>query len=467
MKLRSVVLGGAAGAALAIAEPLRAAEPDPHAGHVILQATPAAAAPAGADPHAGHVMPGATAPAADPHAGHVMPGVPAAHDHGQMLGALGPYSMMRDASGTSWQPESTPMHAVHGTYYGWSMMAHGYATLQYDHQGGPRGGNKIFGQSMAMLMGQHQAGPGHLTLRGMVSLDPIMGNEGYPLLLQTGETADGHTPLIDRQHPHDFVMELAAVYTVPIGPNASLFGYVGYPGELALGPPAFMHRASGIDIPEAPISHHWLDSTHITFGVLTGGVVVGNWKLEGSLFTGREPDQHRWGFDRPRLDSQSVRLSWNPTPNWALQVSYGAIEEPEILEPGIDQRRVTASASYNRPLMGGNWQLTFAWGQNRLDPGPTLSAFLVESAFTTGPHTFFGRAEHTEKNELFDHHDPLHGQIFDVGKLSFGYLHDIFVAEHVSLGLGAMGSLYALPDSLEPFYGSPTSFMLFARLRLE
>src|SRR5687768_2320289 len=135
----------------------------------------------------------------------------------------------------------------------------------------------------------------------MVSLEPAtIGKRGYPLIGQTGETADGKTHLIDRQHPHDLFMELAATYSRNISDTASVFLYVGLPGEPALGPPAFMHRTSGVDNPEAPITHHWLDSTHITFGVVTAGVVVNNWKLEASAFRGREPDQHRFDIEPPK-----------------------------------------------------------------------------------------------------------------------------------------------------------------------
>ncbi len=199
-----------------------------------------------------------------------------------------------------------------------------------------------------MGMAHRPLGGGSLTLRGMFSLDPTMGKDGYPLLFQTGETADGVTPLIDRQHPHDFLMELAAVYSHSLSEAASVFLYAGYPGEPALGPPTFMHRFSGIDNPEAPLGHHWLDATHITFGVLTGGVVWNTFKIEGSVFNGREPDEHRWNFDPLRLNSTSLRLTWNPTANWSMQASWGSLNSPEALEPDIDQQRITASVSYNR-----------------------------------------------------------------------------------------------------------------------
>lgn len=384
-----------------------------------------------------------------------------------MAGELGAYSMMRDASGTSWQPESTPMQGFDWSRGGWSGMVHGYADLVYDHQDGARGGTKTFSESMLMVMAQHSLGRGTLTLRSMLSLDPTMGPSGYPLLLQTGETADGVTPLIDRQHPHDLFMELAAAYSQPIGAGTSAFIYVGYPGEPALGPTTFMHRFSGMDDPAAPITHHWLDSTHITFGVVTAGVVHGPLKLEGSVFNGREPDQHRWDFDRPRLDSYSGRLSYNPTPDWALQVSYGFIKSPEQLTPNVDQRRVTASATYNRPLAHGNWQTSFAWGRNFDHPGATLDAFLLESALNLGRHTIFGRAENVQKDELFEAPSPLTGRVFRVSELTAGYVYDLPVAKHLALGLGIQGTLNFVPSATRFAYGDhPAGYMPFLRLKV-
>ena len=384
-----------------------------------------------------------------------------------MAGALGSYSMMRDASGTAWQPDSSPMEGLHGTLGDWTTMLHGEAFAIYDSQGGKRGGDNSFSASMLMGMAQRSLDTGTLTLRTMLSLDPAMGKSGYPLLLQTGETADGKTPLVDRQHPHDLFMELAGIYSLPVTDNSSAFVYLGYPGEPALGPATFMHRFSGMSDPEAPISHHWLDSTHITFGVATLGYTYNNWKIEGSVFNGREPDQHRWNFDDLKMNSASARLSWNPDADWSLQVSYGFIQSPEQLEPNTNQHRLTASASYNRKFDNGNWQTTLAFGQNRMQPGDALNAALLESTVTWQQHTVFARAENADKDELFLAPNPLAGQSLNVAKLSVGYIYDIPVAEHLSLGLGGLGSVYSLPDRIKPSYGSsPTSVMLFARLRV-
>jgi len=384
-----------------------------------------------------------------------------------MAGQLGGYAMMRDASGTAWQPDSAPMEGFTWKSGDWTEMVHGYADLVYDHQGGPRGDAKTFSESMIMVMAQHAAGPGTLTFRSMLSLDPAMGADGYPLLLQTGETANGVTPLVDRQHPHDLFMELAGVYSLPVGSASSAFLYVGYPGEPALGPVTFMHRFSGMDDPAAPITHHWLDSTHITFGVVTAGFVHGPLKIEGSVFNGREPDQHRWDFDALRLDSYSGRVSLNPTPDWALQVSYGYIHSPEQLTPDVSQRRITASATYNRKLPRGNWQTTLAWGRNYNEPGNVLDGILLESAVNVGRHTIFARVENVQKDELFLPPSPFAGQVFWVSEATLGYVYDIPVAKHLAVGLGVQGTLNLVPSTIKVAYGDdPAGFMPFVRLKI-
>lgn len=388
-----------------------------------------------------------------------------------MTGALGAEPMTQDGSGTSWQPASSPHQGLHLMRGAWSLLLHGDGTLVYDDQGGPRGQSKTFFESMLMGMASRPLGGGDLTLHGMVSLDPLMGKSGYPLLLQTGETANGRTPLIDRQHPHDLIDELSVTYSHPIAETSagavSGFVYAGYPGEPALGPVTYMHRFSGMADPEAPIDHHWLDSTHVTFGVVTAGATLGQTlKLEASVFRGREPDQHRYDFDRPSLDSGSVRLTWNPTRDLSLQVSQGWLHSPEQLEPDVNQRRTTASATYNLAYRDGNWQTTLAWGEDTNRPGKKLDAVLLETAASFGPHTVFARAERADKDELFDS-GPLVGCAFEVGKLSVGYAYSIPVSAHFMIDVGGLISVYDLPSALEPAYGSnPRSIMLFTRVKL-
>jgi hypothetical protein len=229
-----------------------------------------------------------------------------------------------------------------------------------------------------------------------------------------------------------------------------------------------MHRFSGMAFPMAPITHHWLDSSHITFGVLTGGVVVGPAKLEASAFRGREPDENRYGIESPKLDSHSFRVSLNPTASWALQASYGRLHSPEQLEPGVDVDRVTASAIHATDWTGGHWETTLAWGENRSRPGPRLDAVALESAVQLREkHTLFARAERVEKNELFPEGDPRDGRAFNVGEMSAGYRYDFWRSGHVALGVGALGSISIVPRSIQDAYGdNPTSGMLFAHAEL-
>jgi hypothetical protein len=387
-----------------------------------------------------------------------------------MKAFLGPYGMNREGSGTSWLPDTTPHEGVHGKFGEWTTMWHALINGVYDHQGGPRGGEKFFASGMIMGMAQRPIGEGTFGLRAMLSPDPFMGASGYPLLLATGETADGRTPLIDRQHPHDLFMELAASYSYNLSSNSSVFLYAGLPGEPALGPSAFMHRTSGMDIPEAPITHHWLDSTHITFGVLTAGVVMDKWKLEASAFRGREPDQHRFDIEAPRLDSFAARLTFNPTRELSMQVSAGRLHSPEQLEPGINEDRLTASATYTLPLGDGNlWSSTLAWGRKMQRPGDTLDGFLLESALLfQKTYTVFARAERVEENELFHDVPGFDHRVFTVNKLSVGAIYDFPVHEQMKFGLGGLVSIYGLPNEIKTFYGhDPISYMLFARIKVQ
>lgn len=407
-----------------------------------------------------------------------MPGAHAQHDMGAMqqhssmaMPMPGLYSqapMTREASGTSWQPDATPMMGIETMGETWSTMLHGFVNAVYDDQGGPRGDTKTFTESMLMAMARRSLGAGTLGLRGMVSLDPTIGRSGYPLLFGTGETANGRTPLIDRQHPHDLFMELAASYSLPVSDNSSVFTYVGLPGEPALGPPAFMHRFSGADIPEAPLTHHWLDSTHITFGVVTLGYIWQDIKIEGSAFNGREPDQSRYNIETRRFDSASARLSWNPSPHWALQISHGRLDSPEQLEPDVSVKRTTASASYQTTVADNPWQTTLAWGRNRKSPGETTDGWLLESELQIQRrYTLFARAERVENDELFLEGEPLHGQTFAVKKLSVGAIYDFFNAHHVAFGVGALISRYDKPSALDDGYGEqPKSSMIFLRAKL-
>jgi hypothetical protein len=438
--------------------------------------------------YAGALLAALPATAQDAHAGHApptqsepMPGMEHSKmDQGDMAGmnmtgehamtgALGPYAMTREASGTAWQPDASTHEGAHIMRGPWTIMAHATLTGIYDWQEGPRGDEKSFVAGMVMGMAQRPVGDlGTLQLRAMLSPDPFMGKRGYPLLLASGETADGITPLVDRQHPHDLFMELSASYSHKLSDKDSVFVYAGLPGEPAFGPPAFMHRLSIMDSPEAPISHHWLDSTHITFGVVTAGYVHDNWKVEASRFRGREPDEHRYDIEAPKLDSTAVRLSWNPTSNWSLQASWADVKSPEQLEPQVNQTKWSASAIYTVPFgNGGWWSTTAAWGR-RSSGHEDLDAWVLESALKPNADwTIFGRAERVDNNELLSTGDH-HGPTFTVSKASLGAIRDWRLSDHATFGLGGLYAVNFVPGGLEAAYGGdPNGAMAFVRLKLQ
>lgn len=384
------------------------------------------------------------------------------------LGALGPYESFRESSGTAWQPDWSTHGGLQAESGHWSLMGHATLNFAYDWQQGRRGDEKAFVSGMVMGIARRDFEGGNvLQLRAMLSPDPLMGKSGYPLHLASGETADGLTPLVDRQHPHDLFVELSGSYGVRLSDSSSLYVYAGLPGAPAFGPPAFMHRMSAMDSPEAPISHHWLDSTHISFGVVTAGFVTGAVKLEASRFNGREPDQHRFDIETGPLDSTAIRVSWNPSKSLSLQASWAHLVGPEQLEPGEPQRRWSASAILTRPVgRTGWWSATLAWGR-RTSGHRSLDAWVLENAVNFNDWTLFGRAERTENDELSSaagHHGP----VFDVGKFSFGAIRDFRIAPQVKLGLGALYAVNFVPRQLEALYGQdPGGAMAFVRLKIE
>jgi hypothetical protein len=376
--------------------------------------------------------------------------------------AMGP----RETSGTAWQP-ALPMEGRHHKRGAWTGMIHGFSTLAYGRQGGPRGDDKIFPVGMLMGEAERRAGPGRLALRAMLAPDPLGGPYGYPLLFQTGETGDGRTGLVDRQHPHDLFMELSARYTLPVGEDGSVFAYAGLPGEPAVGPPAFMMRLSSMENPAAPMSHHWLDSTHVAWGVATLGGHSGPFKLDVSGFRGRESDRHRWDIEKPALDSYAARLSWAPTKDLVAQYSRASLHQPEELHPE-DVVRHTLSVQWNSRPRGRLTQATFAWGRNEKHHGAPSNAFLAEATCRLDQRwTVFARAETAAQDELFAAGEPLHGRRFQTAAATVGALRDSFRWSWASLAFGASLSAYGYPRELRPSYGrQPLGFIAWARLKV-
>lgn len=381
--------------------------------------------------------------------------------------------MNRNGSGTGWLPDASPMfgYMVHSGK--WMYMVHGSIFLRYNNQNfnndDKRGDSRFDAPTWFMFMGQRKVGEkGLFHFSSMLSADPVIeGGKGYPLLFQTGESYKGK-PLIDRQHPHDLFSELSVSYAHAFTKDIDAFVYVAYPGEPALGPVTFMHRPSALDNPNSPISHHWVDATHITFGVVTAGVRAGKFKLEGSSFTGREPNEERYGFDKPRFDSWSGRLSFNPSMNWALQVSHGYVKSPEELHPDENVNKTTASAIYSVDMGNDNrLNATVLWGMNKQKDHDGENAFMAEGAWRMRKAAIYTRYEFTEKSgeELvleptFEEHN-----VFGIHALTLGANYDLLELHKTRVAAGAQWSFYGAPESLNNFYGkNPMAFQVYLRL---
>jgi len=389
-----------------------------------------------------------------------------------MIDPLG-VSMERMGSGTTWIPDAVPLPARHVMSGSWLLMLHGFGFVQYDKQGGPRGDDQFGSLNWAMLMASRDLLGGRFQARTMLSLDPAtVTNRGYPLLLQSGESYRGQ-PLFDRQHPHDFWMELAAMYERALSHSVGVTVYAAPSGEPALGPVAFMHRPSAMDNLAAPLSHHWQDATHISFGVLTAGLFGRHWKLEGSAFNGREPNEERWGFDRIRFDSYSGRFTAHVDSSWVVSAGYGFLKSPEALHPLQSVHRVTASILHGRKLgLDGQIATSVIWGVNRRSGRTTHSALAESEAVLDRRNTIFGRLEVVQKTaeELVLPTGPggfAPDSAFTVTALSVGYIREIVRSSNATVGVGFQGSLNALPAALDSFYGSrtPVGVMLFVRIR--
>jgi hypothetical protein len=382
--------------------------------------------------------------------------------------------LLHDTAGTSAQPNSTDEPMIMRAHGQWMFMFHGVAFLNALQQSGPRGYDKIFSTNWFMPMAQRQIGRGELTFRTMLSLEPATVTQRfYPLLFQQGETAFGK-PINDGQHPHDFIMELAALYDLRLGENALLSFYAAPVGDPAMGPSAYAHRASASEDPVASLGHHLQDSTHIADDVITGGLAYKNARIEFSGFHGREPDEFRWDIDSGAIDSWSTRLTVQPGQNWSAQYSFAHLSSPEQLHQEDDVQRMTASVSYNRPLSKGRWSSTLLWGRNRvLQSGQIANGYLAESTLKFAEHnhvwTRIESADRSSELLLGKQTEPPGFEeqfLARIQAYTAGYDRDFPLIPGLSTALGAQVTFYGKPDILTPIYSQhPVGVILFLRVR--
>jgi hypothetical protein len=377
-------------------------------------------------------------------------------------------------SGTSAEPSSSPIPMLMTMKGKWMFMFHANVFVTDLQQSSSRGGDKFFSTNWFMPMAQRSLGPGILTLRTMLSLEPAtVTDRRYPLLFQQGETAFG-VPIADGQHPHNFFMEIAALYDLKLGDRTLLSFYAAPVGDPAIGPTAYPHRASALENPVGTLGHHQEDSTHIADDVVTAGLTYRIVRIEASGFLGREPDENRWTIHQGTIDSWSTRLTVQPGKNWSGQYSYARIKSPEALFPTEDQERMTASVMYNRPLHDGNWASTILWGRTRsLQDSAVFNSYLLESTLRFRTRNYaWTRIENAERsNELILGENPLppnfHEQpIGHVQAYTFGYDRDFDLIPLVASAFGAQFTTYGVPDILKPIYGShPVGVAIFVRFR--
>jgi hypothetical protein len=356
-------------------------------------------------------------------------------------------------------------------------MIMGQAFIVDTQQSGPRGGDKLYSPNAFMFNVEHSLGGGSFMIQTMFSLEPLtITDRRYPLLFQTGETAYGK-PIVDGQHPHNFIMSAGIQYAHPLGENAILQLYYAPVGDPALGPVAYPHRASADELPQATLGHHWQDSTHIADDVATVAVKYKWMRVEASGFYGTEPGENRWHVDWGPMNSYAIRFSVFPTKNWMAQVSAGRLTNPERQSPG-DVVRSTASLSYSRQLADGEtWSSSLIWGRNHdVVTQHNLNSYLAETVYPVSQKNFLtGRIELVDKDELFADNPELEEQLartagstFRIGAYTAGYTRDIGTFRDIETGVGANATAYTLPAAIKPYYGDhPWGVNAFVRLRLK
>ena len=447
-------------------------------------------APSPAKQHPAPAMPGMQMPMDGTQSMDNMPAMMApAHD---LRGSI----LNHNASGTSVEPPSTPMPMLMSMRGPWMLMLHGNAFLADTQQQAARpapstprrGADKLFSTNWVMPMAMRPLGPGQLTLRAMFSLEPAtITGRFYPELFQQGETAFG-APIVDGQHPHDFFMEVAALYDWRTSERSLVSFYAAPIGDPAIGPTAYPHRMSASEDPIAALGHHQEDSTHIAFNVLTAGVTYRWLRFEESGFHGAEPTEARWNFEPSpnghAVDSYSSRLTFVPSANWSAQYSWAHITSPEALYPGENQQRQTASVMYNRPLgheigsglRSSNLSTTLLWGRTRsLADQSKENSYLAEALlqFASTNYVWTRLEDAGRSNELLlTPGSPLpsgfvEAPIGHVAAYTAGYDHDLHLAPHLLVAPGAQFTSYTTPSALTGIYGAhPYSVVAFLRFRI-
>lgn len=383
----------------------------------------------------------------------------------------------RRGSGTSWIPVAAviPSHTTKAR--GWTLQLRGAVFGQLDVQSGPRGSTDLGVTSWGSLEASRPIGSGRVALLSMLSLDALgVGEDGFAELVQTGDANNGVTSH-DRMLPREFLSELAITYDLPLSSSKHFSVYVAPAGEPALGAPAFTQRPSAMDNPVPPIGFHRQDSPRTSWGVITAGVFADGWKLEASRFNGRQPNANRFNVEKLQLDSYSARLTMRPEDAWSASVGMGHIHAPNRIEPNVSTDQFTAALMNARRIRtSGKLSSTLIYSANKLVAEPFWSHSLMfeTTAVLDARNSIVARLERVHKglDELDLGGDGDAGSAFGsgryhVGAATVGYIREVAEIRGGTIGAGATGTLYLLPPSFSPSYGSrtPAGAFVFVRVR--
>jgi len=158
---------------------------------------------------------------------------------------------------------------------------------------------------------------------------------------------------------------------------------------------------------------------------------------------------------------------------WGIGTNPGAALVGE--DPSFEGERVHGwthvSTGSSAALPGGTVQAKIHL--DGIISQPTI--YLDDELILKNGVTLFTRAERVQNDELLEHNEvvaapvgPLPPRpVFTVGKITAGGIYDLVRTDHMKFGLGVLASRYSIPETLKADYGDPTSYMVFARLKIQ
>jgi hypothetical protein len=365
--------------------------------------------------------------------------------------------LLRNVSGTAFNPGPTPHHPLLFTSGDWTSFFEGAASATYVNESGPTIPHQrtTFSTNWLAAGAQRSIGRRGLVLfRVRGSLEPFtVPKEGYPQLLQS-ISADAGGPLLDRMRAQSVIGEAAMDAALRLTTTSFVHIYAGAVGDPALGGVPYAQRITSEEFVEAPFAYDVQETAHEATRVVTAGIGGTIATLEGSVFHHSVTRGRHSSIEDGGIDSWSGRLVLTPTRNVSIQVSQGSL--------GDSKRRVTnASATFATDRVAS----TAIWSKRESDLTPlTLSSFAFELLMRARRNAFMGRVERVD--------DPLSPNQAAFANprthLTFGYLFDFLAGRGYRAGLGINLDYHNSYRTLPAYYGhKPQSVYAFFRVRTD